>query len=171
MAFKDEILVDIHTSIVTLIFRVPKFATGLSLSSQPYDFSESMCMCVCGIFCAYPLVSSPTVQHFSTIVTTHPNHQDHLKKFCLLYPRTPKPPQEEANNMFEIFCTSGSPHIIQSKNAREFSNKIVKKILERWPGCKLIQGKLRRFHVGKGPWNEQIVISRSSIENQISWTV
>ena len=37
----------------------------------------------------------------------------------------------------------GNPHILQSDNGREFSNKVVKKITEIWPGCKLVHGKPR----------------------------
>ncbi|XP_068240978.1 uncharacterized protein [Palaemon carinicauda] len=37
----------------------------------------------------------------------------------------------------------GSPHILQSDNGREFSNKVIKEVLAMWPECKLVHGKPR----------------------------
>ena len=71
------------------------------------------------------------------------NYQDHLTKFCVLRPLYTKTAQEVAQEVVEIFCLFGNPHILQSDNGREFSNKIVKKVTELWPACKLVHGKPR----------------------------
>ena len=71
------------------------------------------------------------------------NYQDHLTKYCLLRPLYTKTANGVASEVFEIFCTFGNPHILQSDNGREFANAVVKRIIEKWPGCKLVHGKPR----------------------------
>ena len=71
------------------------------------------------------------------------NYQDHLPKFVVLRPLYHKTAEEVVEELIEIVYIFGSPHILQSDNGREFSNKIVKKIVEMWPGCKLVHGKPR----------------------------
>ena len=71
------------------------------------------------------------------------NYQDHLTKFCILRPLYTKTAKEVSVEVLEIFCTFGNPHILQSDNGREFANKVVEKIIEKWPGCKIVHGKPR----------------------------
>ena len=74
-------------------------------------------------------------------------YQDHLTKFVVLRPLYHKKAEEVVEELIEIFCIFRSPNILQSDNGSEFSNKIVKKIVEMWPGCKLVHGKPPAFPV------------------------
>lgn len=51
------------------------------------------------------------------------NYQDHLTKFVCLRPLKTKTAEEVAYHLVDIFCDKGAPHILQSDNGREFSNK------------------------------------------------
>ena len=52
------------------------------------------------------------------------NYQDHLTKFVCLRPLKSKTAEEVAYHLVDIFCDKGAPHILQSDNGREFSNKV-----------------------------------------------
>ncbi|XP_068221389.1 KRAB-A domain-containing protein 2-like [Palaemon carinicauda] len=54
-----------------------------------------------------------------------------------------KTAEEVAFHLVDIFCDKGAPHILQSDNRREFSNKVIKEVLAMWPECKLVHGKPR----------------------------
>ncbi|XP_068227685.1 SCAN domain-containing protein 3-like [Palaemon carinicauda] len=54
-----------------------------------------------------------------------------------------KTAEEVAFHLVDISCDKGAPHILQSDNGREFSNKVVKEVLAMWPECKLVHGKPR----------------------------
>ena len=71
-------------------------------------------------------------------------YQDHLTKFIVLRPLRHKSAQEVVDNLVEIFCLLGAPHILQSDNGREFKNaNLAEMVREKWPDCKIIHGKPR----------------------------
>ncbi|XP_063591875.1 KRAB-A domain-containing protein 2-like [Penaeus indicus] len=51
------------------------------------------------------------------------NYQDHLTKMVCLRALQTKTAEEVALHLVDIFCDKGAPHILQSDNGREFSNK------------------------------------------------
>ena len=57
------------------------------------------------------------------------NYQDHLTKFVCLRPLKSKTAEEVAYHLVDIFCDKGAPHILQSDNGREFSNKVCSTML------------------------------------------
>lgn len=59
------------------------------------------------------------------------NYQDHLTKFVCLRPLKTKTAEEVAYHLVDILCDKGAPHILQSDNGREFSNKVCSAVL----GC------------------------------------
>ena len=71
------------------------------------------------------------------------NYHDHQTEFVVLRPLYTKATLEVAHEVVDLFCLFGNPHILQSDNGREFSSKVVKKVVEKWPGCKLVHGKPR----------------------------
>ncbi|XP_063884390.1 KRAB-A domain-containing protein 2-like [Scylla paramamosain] len=71
------------------------------------------------------------------------NYQDHLTKMVCLRALQTKTAEEVAFHLVDIFCDKGAPHILQSDNGREFSNKLVKEVLMMWPECKMVHGKPR----------------------------
>ena len=71
------------------------------------------------------------------------NYQDHLTKYVTLRPLKTKTAEEVAYQLIDIFCDKGAPHILQSDNGREFSNKIIKEVVNMWPDCKFVHGKPR----------------------------
>ena len=69
-------------------------------------------------------------------------YQDHINKVIVLRPLRHKSAQEVVDNLVEIFCLLGAPHILQSDNGREFKNAILAEMVrEKWPDCKIIHGK------------------------------
>ena len=71
-------------------------------------------------------------------------YQDHLTKFIVLRPLRHKSAQEVMDNLVEIFCLLGAPHILQSDNGRDFKNaNLAEMVREKWPDCKIIHGKPR----------------------------
>ncbi|XP_064086259.1 KRAB-A domain-containing protein 2-like [Macrobrachium nipponense] len=54
-----------------------------------------------------------------------------------------KTAEEVAFHLVDTFCDKGAPHILQSDNEREFSNKLVKEVLMKWPERKMVHGKPR----------------------------
>ena len=52
------------------------------------------------------------------------NYQDHLTKMVCLWALQTKTAEEVAFHLVDIFCDKGAPHILQSDNGREFSNKV-----------------------------------------------
>ena len=71
-------------------------------------------------------------------------YQDHLTKFVMLRPLRRKLAQEVVDNLLDVFCLLGPPHILQSDNGREFKNiNLATFIREQWPECKVIHGKAR----------------------------
>ena len=71
-------------------------------------------------------------------------YQDHLTKFVILRPLRNKSAVEVTDNLLDIFCLFGPPHILQSDNDREFKNvDLATMIREKWPECKIIHGKAR----------------------------
>ena len=71
-------------------------------------------------------------------------YQDHLTKFVMLRPLRRKSAQEVVDNLLDVFCLLGPPHILQSDNGREFKNiNLATFIREQWPECKVIHGKAR----------------------------
>jgi len=73
------------------------------------------------------------------------NYQDHLTKFTILRPPKRKTAEEVAYQLMDIFCMFGAPFIAQSGNGREFANKIIKILVDMWPGRKFVHGKPRHF--------------------------
>ncbi|XP_068221351.1 KRAB-A domain-containing protein 2-like [Palaemon carinicauda] len=71
------------------------------------------------------------------------NYQDHLTKMICLRALQTKTAEEIAFHLIYIFCDKGAPHILQSDNGREFSNKVIKEVLAMWPEYKLVHGKPR----------------------------
>ncbi|CAJ0914660.1 unnamed protein product, partial [Mesorhabditis belari] len=43
----------------------------------------------------------------------------------------------------EIFGTFGAPKILQSDNGKEFANRLVKELVNRWPSCRIMHGRPR----------------------------
>ncbi|CAJ0947812.1 unnamed protein product, partial [Mesorhabditis belari] len=43
----------------------------------------------------------------------------------------------------EIFGTYGAPKILQSDNGKEFANRLVKELVNRWPSCRIVHGRPR----------------------------
>jgi transposase InsO family protein len=50
---------------------------------------------------------------------------------------------EVADNLIKIFGIFGAPKILHSDNGREFSNKIVREVVRKWPSCRIVHGKPR----------------------------
>ena len=71
-------------------------------------------------------------------------YQDHLTKFVVLRPLRNKSAQEVVEQLLDIFCLFGPPHILPSDNGKELKNiNLATMIREKWPECKLIHGKAR----------------------------
>lgn len=70
-------------------------------------------------------------------------YQDHLTKFIQLHALQSKTAEEVSKKLLDIFCTFGSPSILQSDNGREFANKVVESLTQMWPGLKIVHGKPR----------------------------
>lgn len=71
------------------------------------------------------------------------HYQDHLTKFCFLAPLKQKSAVEVAGRLKHVFNVIGAPLILQSDNGREFRNKVMSKLIARWPRCKYIHGRPR----------------------------
>lgn len=71
------------------------------------------------------------------------HYQDHLTKFSVLRPLVTKSAAEVASELYGIFCDFGCPEILQSDNGREFVNQIIEKLVEFWPGCRIVHGQPR----------------------------
>ena len=68
-------------------------------------------------------------------------YQDHLTKFVML-PHLSKSAREVVDNLLDVFCLLGPPHILQSDNGGEFKNiNLATFIREQWPECKVIHGR------------------------------
>ena len=66
-------------------------------------------------------------------------YQDHITKVNVPRPLRHKSAQEVVDNLVEIFCLLGDPHILQSDNGREFKNaNLAEMVREKWPDCKII---------------------------------
>ncbi|XP_063596295.1 KRAB-A domain-containing protein 2-like [Penaeus indicus] len=80
------------------------------------------------------------------------NYQDHLTKMGCLRALQTKTAEEVAFHLVDIICDKGAPHILQSDNGREFSNRLGKEVLMMWPeGLHFVQRKKNtRFHSGIG---------------------
>ena len=62
----------------------------------------------------------------------------------MLRPLKRKSAQEVVDNLLDVFCLLGPPHILQCDNGREFKNiNLATFIREQWPECKVIHGKAR----------------------------
>ena len=71
-------------------------------------------------------------------------YQVHNTKFVVLRPIKRRTADEVVNQLFDIFCLLGSPHILQSDNGREFKNvDLARMVREFWPGCRIVHGKSR----------------------------
>ena len=69
---------------------------------------------------------------------------DHFTKKVNLVPLRYKSAEEVSERILDIFCDSGSPHILHSDNGREFSNNLLLSTLaEKWPSLKVVHGKPR----------------------------
>lgn len=71
------------------------------------------------------------------------HYQDHLTKFCFLAPLKRKSALEVAGRLKHVFNVIGAPLILQSDNGREFRNKVMSKLLSKWPRCKFVHGRPR----------------------------
>ncbi|XP_043471318.1 KRAB-A domain-containing protein 2-like [Leptopilina heterotoma] len=58
------------------------------------------------------------------------NYQDHLSKFLILRPLKTKTAEEVAHCLLDIFCTLGTPSVLQSDNGREFVNRVIEALRE-----------------------------------------
>ncbi|XP_043478772.1 SCAN domain-containing protein 3-like [Leptopilina heterotoma] len=81
------------------------------------------------------------------------NYQDHLTKFIMLYPLKTKTAEEVAHCLLNIFCTLGTPSVLQSDNGREFVNNIIEALKDMWPDLSIVHGKprhskRRKAHIG-----------------------
>ena len=70
------------------------------------------------------------------------DYQDHLTKFCILWPLKWKTKDAVAEELTSIFSIIDAPHILESDNGREFANQLVEEITKLWPECKMVHGKL-----------------------------
>jgi len=57
--------------------------------------------------------------------------------------KIPQTAEELAYQLMDIFSMFGAPFIQQSDNGREFSNKIIQNLADKWPGMKFVHGKPR----------------------------
>ncbi|XP_033209788.1 KRAB-A domain-containing protein 2-like [Belonocnema kinseyi] len=69
------------------------------------------------------------------------NYQDHLTKFVMLRTLKTKAAQEVTYSLLGIFCTLGTPSVLQSDNRREFSNRFIESLKEMWPDLSIVHGK------------------------------
>ena len=68
-------------------------------------------------------------------------YQDHLTKFVVIRPLTPKRAAEVAYQLMDIFMLFGAPHILQSDNGSEFTAQIISDLKELWPELVIVHGK------------------------------
>ena len=67
-----------------------------------------------------------------------------MTKFVVLRHIKRKTAEEVVNQLFDIFCLLGSPHILQSDNDREFKNvDLARMVRELWSRCRIVHGKPR----------------------------
>lgn len=71
------------------------------------------------------------------------NYQDHLTKFVVLRALEDKTAAGVAEQLTDIFCLIGAPHILQSVNGREFIAEIINKLPETFPGLTIVHGQPR----------------------------
>ncbi|XP_068232033.1 KRAB-A domain-containing protein 2-like [Palaemon carinicauda] len=95
------------------------------------------------------------------------NYQDHLAKMICLRALQTKTAEDVAFHLADIFCDKRAPHILQSDNGREFSNK---NISESWRFQKLRGahltinleksefGKATDWYLGFGVRKQQIAL-------------
>ena len=68
-----------------------------------------------------------------------------------------KTAEEVVNQLFDIICLLGPPHILQSDNGRQFKDvDLAKMIRELWPGCRIVHGKPRH------PQSQGSVVNKES---------
>uniref|UniRef100_A0A914CSJ4 Integrase catalytic domain-containing protein n=1 Tax=Acrobeloides nanus TaxID=290746 RepID=A0A914CSJ4_9BILA len=70
-------------------------------------------------------------------------YQDHLTKFVVLKALKTKTASEVVEHLIEIFAIFGAPQILHSDNGREFANQLVRRLVWRWPECRVVYGKPR----------------------------
>lgn len=70
-------------------------------------------------------------------------YQDHLTKFVVLRALTSKRSEEVLSHITDVFSLLGPPSTLQTDNGREFRNKDVDSLQQRWPGLKIVHGKPR----------------------------
>lgn len=69
--------------------------------------------------------------------------RDHFTRYSWGYPLKSKSSTEVAVNLFDIFTTFGAPTILQSDNGKEFTSRVIKELVDLWPGTKIINGRPR----------------------------
>ena len=57
-------------------------------------------------------------------------YQDHLTKFVMLRPLRRKSAQEVVDNLLDVFCLLGPPHILQSDNGGNLKTSILQPLFE-----------------------------------------
>ena len=84
---------------------------------------------------------------------------DHFSKYNILFPMRQKEANEVASNLItRVFSYFGLPYILHSDRGKEFTNNIIKSLVEEWPGdCKLVNGKAR------SPWVQGLVEKRTGV--------
>ncbi|XP_068224797.1 KRAB-A domain-containing protein 2-like [Palaemon carinicauda] len=70
-------------------------------------------------------------------------YQDHLTKFCVLRPLTPKRAAEVAFQLADNFLLLGAPVIFQSDNGSEFTAQIITELRSLWHELSIVHGKPR----------------------------
>ena len=93
--------------------------------------------------------------------------RDHFTRYSWGYPLKSKSSIEVAANLFDLFTTFGAPTILQSDNGKEFNSQVIKKLVEMWPGTKIINGRPRH------PQSQGLVErGNKDLENKLSkWMI
>ncbi len=69
------------------------------------------------------------------------SYQDQRTKYVCLKALQTADAKEVSAQLIDIFCIFGAPCILQSYNGREFAQKVLKEVRNRWPRCVLMYGK------------------------------
>ena len=67
-------------------------------------------------------------------------YQDLTTGFVWLRPLRTSRAEEVANHLTDIFCTFGSPYVLQSDMGREFTERTVAEVRNLWAACVLVHG-------------------------------
>ncbi|CAK9296508.1 unnamed protein product [Gordionus sp. m RMFG-2023] len=68
-------------------------------------------------------------------------YQDLFTKFVILRPIKNKTATNLAKHLISIFNIFGAPKILYTDNGRELKNESIQKLVDMWPGCKIMHGR------------------------------